>query len=138
MIAVRKALLRAACAALGSCLWLAAPAQAERVKELASIQGVRANQLIGVATALALFTLALSGFLMWRRRRPHDALGARPRPRDPARLKGVAAIILLLAALLPLLAASLILLWLVERLILPRLPRAARWLGVAARGPARL
>jgi len=27
-----------------------------------------ANQLVGVATALALFTLAISGFLMWRRR----------------------------------------------------------------------
>ena len=90
-----------------------------------------ANQLVGVATALALFTLAISGFLMWRRRKPDDALGAPPLPRDPARLKGVAAIVLLLAAFLPLLAASLILLWIVDRLILPRLPRAARWLGVA-------
>lgn len=91
-----------------------------------------ANQLIGVATALALVTLAVSGFLMWRRRKPGDVLGAPPAARDPARLKGVAAIILLLAALLPLLAASLILLWIVDRLLLPRLPRAARWLGVAA------
>ena len=38
------------------------------------------------------------------------------------------------AALLP----SLILLWVVERLVLPRLPRAARWLGVAAGAGARL
>ena len=82
-------------------------------------------------TALMLMTLAVSGFLMWRRRKPDDALGAPPLPRDPAKLKGVAAIILLLAALLPLLAASLILLWVVDRLLLPRLPRAARWLGVA-------
>jgi uncharacterized iron-regulated membrane protein len=43
----------------------------------------------------------------------------------------VAAIVLVLAALLPLLAASLILLWIVDRLIIPRLPRAARWLGMA-------
>jgi len=89
------------------------------------------NQLIGVATALALFTLAISGFLMWLRRRPEGGLGAPPPARDPARLKGVAAILLLLAALLPLLAASLLLLWIAERLILPHLPRAARWLGVA-------
>jgi uncharacterized iron-regulated membrane protein len=89
------------------------------------------NQLVGVATALALFTLAISGFLMWRQRRPEGALGAPPPVRDPARLKGVAAILLLLAALLPLLAASLLLLWIAERLILPHLPRAARWLGVA-------
>ena len=92
-----------------------------------------ANQLIGVATALALFTLAISGFLMWRRRKPEDALGAPPVARDPARLRGVAAIVLLLAALLPLLAASLILLWIAERLVLPRLPRVARWLGIVAR-----
>jgi len=97
-----------------------------------------ANQLIGVATALALFTLAISGFLMWHRRRPDDALGAPRAARDPAKLRGVAALVLILAALLPMLAASLILLWIVERLLLPRLPRAARWLGVAAKAPARL
>ena len=89
-----------------------------------------ANQLIGVATALAMVTLALSGFLMWRRRKPEGALGAPRLPRDPARLKGVVAIVLLLAAFLTLLAASLILLWLVDRFILPRLPRVAHWLGV--------
>lgn len=92
------------------------------------------SQLVGVFTALGMIALAVSGFLMWRRRKPESALGAPPPPRDPAKLKGVAAIVLFLAALLPLLAASLVLLWLADRLILPRLPRAARWLGVV---PAR-
>lgn len=91
------------------------------------------SQLIGVATALGMILLAVTGFLMWRRRRPDGALGAPAPPRDPAKLKGVAAILLLLAAFLPLLAASLILLWLVDRLLLPRLPRATRWLGMAVR-----
>jgi len=90
-----------------------------------------ASQLIGVLTALAMVTLAVSAFLMWRRRRPEGALGAPALPRDPAKTRGVAAIVLLLAALLPLLGASLILLWFADRLILPRLPRAARWLGLA-------
>ncbi|MFA7601899.1 MAG: PepSY domain-containing protein [Novosphingobium sp.] len=90
------------------------------------------NQLIGVATALMLMTLAISGFVLWRRRRPEDGLGAPPLPAVPARLRGVAAIVLLLAALLPLLAASLIALWLVERLVLARVPAASRWLGLTA------
>lgn len=91
------------------------------------------SQLIGAFTALMLVTLAVSGFLMWRRRKPEDALGAPPGVRDPAKTKGVAAIVLLLAAVLPSLAASLILLWIVDRLILPRLPCMARWLGVAVK-----
>ena len=89
------------------------------------------SQLIGVATALALIMQSVTGFLMWRRRRPGDVLGAPPPSRGPARLKGVAAIILLLAAFLPLLAASLLLLWIADRFILRHLPRAARWLGAA-------
>jgi uncharacterized iron-regulated membrane protein len=36
----------------------------------------------------------------------------------------------MLAALLPLLAASLVVLWLFERLVLTHLPRLARWLGM--------
>ncbi|MDZ3830455.1 MAG: PepSY domain-containing protein [Sphingopyxis sp.] len=94
----------------------------------------RANQLIGVATALALITLGISGFLMWRRRKPDDVLGAPPLPRELARQKGAAAIVLVLAAFLPLLAVSLILLWIVDRLLWPHIPAAARWLGVVSAG----
>jgi uncharacterized iron-regulated membrane protein len=50
----------------------------------------------------------------------------------PARLRGVAAIVLVLAGLLPLLAASLIVAWLVERLILAQIPATRRWLGLSA------
>ncbi|MBU3078917.1 PepSY domain-containing protein [Sphingomonas sp. XMGL2] len=91
------------------------------------------NQLIGVLTAIGLLTMAVSGFVLWRRRKPQDALGAPPPASVPARIGGVALILLALAALLPLLAASLLLLWLVERLVLPHLPGLARWLGVPLR-----
>lgn len=89
------------------------------------------NQLVGVATALMLVTLVVSGFVMWRRRKPAGTLGAPPLPAAPARLRGMALIVLLLAAALPLLAASLIALLLVERVILRRIPAASRWLGLA-------
>jgi len=88
------------------------------------------NQLIGLLTTIALVTLMVSGFILWRRRKPAGVLGAPPVPAVPPRVAGVVAILLVLAALLPLLAASLILLWLVERLILPRLPTVSRWLGL--------
>jgi uncharacterized iron-regulated membrane protein len=86
------------------------------------------NQLIGVLTALALITLTVSGFILWRRRRPKGGVGAPPVPEVPVRMGGVVIIIMLLAALLPLLAASLIALWIFDRFILPRLPRLAAWL----------
>lgn len=86
------------------------------------------NQLVGVLTALALMLLAVSGVVMWWRRRPEGSLGAPPRPTD-AKLKIVAAITLVLAALLPMLALSLIVVFLFDRLILPRFPRAAQWLN---------
>jgi len=87
------------------------------------------NQLIGLLTAVMLITLAVSGFLMWRKRKPADALGALPFPRE-RRIARLVPVILLLAALLPLLAASLIVMLLLDRLLLPRLPRLSAWLGM--------
>src|SRR3546814_6075487 len=43
------------------------------------------NQLIGVLTAIGLIVMAVSGFILWRRRKPDDALGAPPPARVPAR-----------------------------------------------------
>lgn len=88
------------------------------------------NQLIGLLTALALITLTISGFLMWRRRKPDGSLGAPPQPSSQKRSRAMVVTLLLLAAMLPLLAASLIVLWLFDRLILPRIPVLANWLGV--------
>jgi uncharacterized iron-regulated membrane protein len=89
------------------------------------------NQLIGLATAIALITMAITGFMMWRRRKPEAVLGAPALPSTPARLRGVVIIILALAALLPLLAGSLMLLWLLDRIVFPRIPNVAAWLGMA-------
>ncbi|WP_343518449.1 PepSY domain-containing protein [Sphingomonas sp.] len=89
------------------------------------------NQAIGALTALALMALAVSGVAMWWRRRPGSTLGAPPRPSE-AKLRVVAVIMLALALLLPMLAASLILLLAVDRLLLPLWPRARRWLDRTA------
>ncbi|MFL9841909.1 PepSY domain-containing protein [Sphingomonas sp. ST-64] len=86
------------------------------------------NQLVGVLTAMGLITLAISGAVLWWRRRPGGSLGAPPRP-ETARLRVVGALTVLLAALLPMLAVSLIALFVFDRLLLPRWPAAARWLN---------
>src|SRR6188768_2142387 len=94
------------------------------------------NQLVGVCTALALATMSVTGFLMWRRRRPKGELGALALPRDTRKPAAIAVFMLALAVVLPLLAASLVLLWIFERL-LPRIsPAAAAWLGLYP-GPVR-
>jgi uncharacterized iron-regulated membrane protein len=88
------------------------------------------NQLVGVLSALGLITLVISGFMMWRRRKPADALGAPIAPAVPQKIRGVAVIMGVMAILLPLLAVSLLALWLFDRLLLPRLPAFAIWLGI--------
>lgn len=94
------------------------------------------NVAVGVFTAVALILLMMSGFIMWRKRRPEGGFGAPHLPSVPAHMSGVIVILLGLALLLPLLGASLILLWLIERLILSRLPRISAWLGLAHRPQA--
>jgi uncharacterized iron-regulated membrane protein len=88
------------------------------------------NQAIGVATALALVTMSVTGFLMWRRRKPPGVLGAPALPPQRRKPLFVAVAMLLLALFLPLLAASLLLLWLFDRALPRASPAAAAWLGI--------
>lgn len=91
------------------------------------------NQALGVLAALGLATLSVSGFVMWRRRAPAGVLGAPPSLPDARIGAMLGAIILVAAALLPMLAASLTVIAVVERLVLSRWPAARRWLGLAVR-----
>lgn len=74
------------------------------------------NQIVGVLTALALIVLAASGAVMWWRRRPAGGFGAPPSPAQ-GRFPGLVAILLGLAALLPMLALSLIVIAIVDRFV---------------------
>jgi uncharacterized iron-regulated membrane protein len=91
------------------------------------------NQAIGVLTALALITVAVTGTLMWWRRRPEGVLGAPPIPAMPdgMRMRGLIVILIGLAVLLPLLALSLVAVFLLERLVLRLTVGGRRWLGLA-------
>src|SRR6187399_88211 len=71
-----------------------------------------ANQLLGLATALGLIAVCVSAVVMWWRRRPDGALGV-----PAARIEGftirapLMALIVFVAVLLPVLGASLLVLW---------------------------
>ena len=88
-----------------------------------------ANQLLSTVTALLLVMLAVSGTVLWWRRRPIGLLGAPiplSRPRFGAGLIGA---VVALGVLMPFFGASLIIVLLAERFMLRRLP-VGRWLGL--------
>lgn len=93
------------------------------------------NQLLGVVTAGGLVLMCVSGFVMWRKRKPGSSLGAPPALAATANVaagKVVTAITLLLALLLPVLGQSLIALALIEWLLLRRSAPLRAWLGLRA------
>jgi uncharacterized iron-regulated membrane protein len=90
-----------------------------------------ANQLLGTVTAIFLIMLAMSGAVMWWRRRPIGLLGAPVRLSRPAIGAGLIAIIVALGLYMPVFGATLILVLLTEKLLLRHLPKTRQWLGLA-------
>lgn len=93
------------------------------------------NQLLGLFTALGLVAVVVSGVVMWFRRRPVTTLGAPfAQTRQNTRMPVATILVtLLLAMLLPFLGLSLIMVLIIERLVLVRLPKVAHFLGLPAR-----
>jgi uncharacterized iron-regulated membrane protein len=89
-----------------------------------------ANQLLGLLTALGLMLLSVSSVVLWWRRKPGHALGAPPRRPSRPVAAGFVLLLVLIGVLLPMMGASMLLVLTLERLVLGRLPRARRWLGL--------
>lgn len=76
-----------------------------------------ANQILGMIACLGIILLAITGLAMWRSRRPRGELGA-PTSRPLFQISKAAVVIAVcLAALLPLMAATLILLLVLDRFL---------------------
>lgn len=88
------------------------------------------NMALNAATASTLAMLSVSALVLWLRRRPSGVLGAPPQLAHGPAPVGFVAVLALLAAALPLLGTSMLLVWLIERVVLRRLPAASRWLGL--------
>ena len=89
------------------------------------------NQLLGLVTALGLVLLSVSGFVLWRKRKPRNQLGAPGARFSPAQGRWVFMITALLSLSLPLVFASILLLAVGEHLLFRRIPGFGRWLGLA-------
>jgi uncharacterized iron-regulated membrane protein len=77
------------------------------------------NQLLGLLTALGLIVLTVSGTVMWWIRRPRGSWGTPPVPAGHRLGPGVVAVGVVLLAFLPLLAISVLVIALLDRLALP-------------------
>jgi uncharacterized iron-regulated membrane protein len=94
-----------------------------------------ANQMVSLFTATGLVALSLSGFIMWRRRKPEGALGAPTVIRRVRFSAGLIALMVAFGLYFPFLGGSMVLVGLTERLVLRRIPATQRWLGLY-RAPA--
>ena len=87
------------------------------------------NQLLNLLTATGLSLLAVSGIILWWRRRPSGKLGAPTARRHPPAAIGFTVLLLMLGVLLPLFGASLFLVALLDRFALGRFAVLGDWLG---------
>ena len=89
-----------------------------------------ANQLVSLFTSIGLVMLSISGVVMWRKRKPESTLGA-PVPIRRIRFSfGLVAGLAAFGVYFPFLGTSMVVVGLVERFILRRLPSTQRWLGL--------
>ncbi len=88
----------------------------------------RANQIINLIIAMSLIFMAVTGFVMWWKRRPKGELAAPPKPSWERWPSGVKVIACILAVLLPTVGLSILVFLLFDRMIAPTLS----WLRASA------
>ncbi|MBP3952527.1 PepSY-associated TM helix domain-containing protein [Bacillus suaedae] len=86
------------------------------------------NQLISLFICLGIILVAVSGFYLWIRRKPKKQLGAPKAPRL-FKKKSFLVILLGLGLLFPLVGLSLIVVWLIDWLIIQKIPLLKRFLN---------
>ncbi|MFC3419226.1 PepSY-associated TM helix domain-containing protein [Salinicoccus hispanicus] len=87
------------------------------------------NQLFGLAICLGLIAMIITGFWMWLRRKPKDSTGA-PASDRLINHKVPFFILIVLSLIFPLVGLSLIAVFLIDLLILQRIPKVRKWLNV--------
>jgi uncharacterized iron-regulated membrane protein len=83
------------------------------------------NQIIVLLICLMILLSAVSGVVIWWKRRPQGKFGVPPLRHDLPTWKTGVAIMLVLAVAFPLVGASLVVVWVLDRLLLTRFNRQA-------------
>jgi len=86
------------------------------------------NQMICLLICLGIILVAVSGFYMWLKRKPNKDIGA-PKALSMKKMKGLLVLIILLGILFPLVGLSLIVVWLIDWLIIQRIPAVKKFLN---------
>ncbi|HWH90033.1 MAG TPA: PepSY domain-containing protein [Pseudomonas sp.] len=81
------------------------------------------NQIVVLLVCLMILLSAVSGVVIWWKRRPEGKFGVPPLRHDLPTWKTGVAIMLVLAVVFPLVGASLVVVWLLDRLLLSRVGR---------------
>ncbi|EGC98905.1 peptidase, partial [Burkholderia sp. TJI49] len=76
-----------------------------------------ANQLLCAVLSLGLAAMAVTGTVMWWKRRPAGKLGAPSRERGAPPMRGWIAALVLLGIVFPLMGLTIVAVWLVDRLL---------------------
>jgi len=79
------------------------------------------NQIVVLLVCLMILLSAVSGVVIWWKRRPQGRLGVPPLRHDLAKWKTAMLIMFALAVAFPLVGASLIAVWILDRILLSRL-----------------
>jgi uncharacterized iron-regulated membrane protein len=81
------------------------------------------NQIVVLLICLMILLSAVSGVVIWWKRRPQGKFGVPPLRHDLPKWKTGVVIMLALAVVFPLVGASLVVVWLLDRVLLSRLGR---------------
>lgn len=84
-----------------------------------------ANQILCAVISMGLAAMAITGCVMWWKRRPQRSLGAPSRERAAPPMRGWKIGLVLLGIVFPLMGATLLAVWLVDRAIFGRAARRA-------------
>jgi len=85
-----------------------------------------ANRIVCTVISLGLATMAVTGAVMWWKRRPAGGLGAPARERSAVSMRGWIAGLVVLGSAFPLMGATMLAVWLLDSLVFGRVGRSGR------------